>query len=206
MKNKKLFLNLKDWFNTEENEKFIHTLKEIDKTNIVVFPSLPFLYLYKDIIEIGSQTSSEYNSGPRTGMISCEHLKYFNVNWTIINHKENKCKSIKEIKNKIEKANENNINPIICIDNPKEFNLKKITSSYKNLWIAYEPKKEISMKTMTKHINYIKNKIGDNKLIVGTNINKNNIKEYNNKYIDGLLISRAALNKEELCEIIKNCN
>ena len=199
-------MNLKDWFNYVENVDFINNLKKIEYKNIVVFPSLPYLYLYKDVIEIGAQISSAYKSGARTGMNSCEHLKDFDINWTIINHKENKCKSYKEIMDKIDLAIDSSIIPILCIDKPTELNLKKIISKYQNIWIAYEPKKEMSMNKLNKHINYIKKKIGKNKLIVGTNINKTNINEYMSNQIDGLLISRAALKKDELYEIIKKYN
>ena len=53
---------------------------QIEGMNITVFPSLPYLYLYKNRgVRIGSQKISSFEEGPHTGSISANHLKDFDV-------------------------------------------------------------------------------------------------------------------------------
>lgn len=110
----KILVNLKDWLGFEENIDFS---SQIDGLDITVFPSLPFLYIYKDKnIKIGSQKISSYDEGPHTGSVSAKHLKYFNVSAVILNHRECKIEDIDKLTKKIQNAQTENMEIIICID------------------------------------------------------------------------------------------
>ena len=80
---KKILVNLKDWFNYSENVDYAEQVEGLD---ITLFPSLPYLYVYKDYkIRIGSQKISSFEEGAHTGSISAAHLKDFGVEAVILN-------------------------------------------------------------------------------------------------------------------------
>ena len=109
--NKKILINLKDWFNLEENERYA---KEIKNLNVIVFPSILYLYLYNN--EKGVQDFN-YERGAHTGKISLSRLVEFGIKWALINHRENKVKDTNELISKIECALSKKVKPIVCLDN-----------------------------------------------------------------------------------------
>lgn len=207
---KKIFVNLKDWFNLEENKIFA---REITDTDIVVFPSTPYLYIYSEIrgIEIGTQDVSMFSSGAHTGAVSIEHLKDFNVEWVILNHKELKINDIEILKGKLYNCISHNLNVILCIKDitDLDFLFKALSDveDYSNIYIAYEPIVIKDIESIKKNINLIKEKIGEaiNRelgLLYGGSISPLNIDGLNVLNVDGFLISRHALNNEELKTIV----
>ena len=116
--NKKILINLKDWFNLEENERYA---KEIKNLNVIVFPSILYLYLYNN--EKGVQDFN-YERGAHTGKISLSRLVEFGIKWALINHRENKVKDTNELISKIECALSKKVKPIVCLDNKDEISYK----------------------------------------------------------------------------------
>ncbi len=210
---KKIFVNLKDWFDLEENRNFAENIQGL---NVIVFPSMPYLYIYNNLkgIELGSQDVSAFDIGAHTGSVNVKHLKNFNIDWAILNHNELKIESFDILYNKILNCLENNIKVILCINDieKREFNiLKRLAKNIENfneVYIAYETIKEIDIYTIKENIEIIKNFCKEtfgyiNPIIYGGNINSENIQEYSSTLsIDGILISRGALDIDKFKTII----
>lgn len=194
--NKKVLINLKDWFNLEENEKYAKAIKGLD---VIVFPSILYLYLYDN--EKGVQDFN-YERGAHTGKISLSRLVEFGISWALINHRENKVQDIHELINKIECAISKKVKPIVCLDSIDEIPYEAI-SKYKNkIQIAYEPIKVISAEEASKNIKELYN-MYNQKIIFGNNINKDNILDYCFDEVEGFLISRDGTNVKNLKIILE---
>lgn len=194
--NKKILINLKDWFNLEENEKYAKAIKGLD---VIVFPSILYLYLYGN--EKGVQDFN-YERGPHTGKISLSRLVEFGISWALINHRENKVQDIHELISKIECALSKKVKPIVCLDSIDEIPYEAI-SKYKNkIQIAYEPIKVISAEEASKNIKELYN-MYNQKIIFGNNINKDNILDYCFDEVEGFLISRDGTNVKNLKIILE---
>ena len=211
---KKIFVNLKDWFDLEENREFA---ENIQSSNIVIFPSMPYLYIYSNLknIELGSQDVSAFDIGAHTGSVNVKHLKNFNIGWAILNHNELKIESFDILYNKIVNCLENNVKVILCINDVDERELsilKRLAENIENfneVYIAYETIKEMDINTIRSNIETIKKFCKEtlgyvNPIIYGGNINSENIQEYSSTLnIDGILISRGALDIDKFKTIIK---
>ena len=194
--NKKILINLKDWFNLEENERYA---KEIKNLNVIVFPSILYLYLYNN--EKGVQDFN-YERGAHTGKISLSRLVEFGIKWALINHRENKVKDTNELISKIECALSKKVKPIVCLDNKDEISYK-VLSKYKNkIQIAYEPTNIISPKVAQNKIKELYD-MYNQKIIFGNNINKDNIQDYCFDEVEGFLISRDGTNIDNLKKILE---
>lgn len=205
---KKILVNLKDWLNYDENVAFA---SQIDGMNITVFPSLPYLNIYKDKnVRIGSQKISSFDAGPHTGSISANHLKDFNVQAVILNHRECQIDDIDKICAKVRNAQEYDMDIIICMGSSKQEELSKIESvlnktSSKGISIAYEPYENLEMEDIKDNLNQIKSKLSEYQVsyIYGGNITVDNFTSYNRALeVEGFLISSNALNVENLKRII----
>lgn len=210
---KKIYVNLKDWFNLEENISFS---ERIANSGVVVFPALPYLHLYSNIsgVEIGTQDASSYSTGAHTGSISAEHLKDFNVKWVILNHKELKITDYQILRDKIINSLTNGVKIVLCINSVQEKELSLVKEvlvdleNYDNIIIAYEPEEEIDIESVKTDINAIKNYLSNSldvnfEMIFGGSVSKENISIYKDEInISGFLISRHALNVSELKTMI----
>lgn len=213
---KKVFVNLKDWFNLKENEQYV---QKIIGSEAVFFPANPYLYLYKDKnLELGLQNISVEEKGAHTGEISLEHLKDFDIKWALLNHRELKKEDINTLKAKINLLANNNIKIIFCMENVsmeihEYFKTLFDGLNYKDIYIAYEP---LSTGNETKEEIYKKfdslkqflNKVyPDYKTAFGGNITLESIKEISSRVnADAYLISKDALNPEKLDKIIDLLN
>lgn len=206
---KKILVNLKDWLDYYQNIDFA---LQIDGLDITVFPSLPYLYIYKDInVKIGSQKISSYDEGPHTGSISAKHLKDFKVTSVILNHRECKIGDTKNLCQKIKNAQKEHMDVIICIDSYNEDELNKIKNvldqvETTNISIAYEPNEELDLNHIAENLKIIKEHLKTYSLsyIYGNNVTADNILIYSKKLdIDGFLISSHALNIEDLKKMVK---
>ena len=202
----KVFVNLKDWLNLEENKEYVKKIQDIDA---VFFPSSPYLYLYKGL-DIGIQNLDSNISGAHTGMISLEHLKDFGVRWALLNHRELK-DDVESIKQKAKILISNDINTIFCLDEIDDKSLSIVDELFSNvkksIFVAYEPTVELSVEEITEKMNMLKNFIREKypwfKILYGSNVKKDNVKILDEKLgIDGFLISREALDVDNLREII----
>lgn len=204
---KRIIVNLKDWLGYYENLDFSYEIKDLDVT---VLPSLPYLYLYKDLdIKIGAQDISKFPSGAHTGSISAEHLKEFGVKVVILNHRE--CQKDKDkLIEKVKMAVGNDIEVILCIDDYRDEELEKIDAvlkEYKSIpmSLAYEPSKDTDIDEIALTLEMIKERFKsyDLSYIYGGNISSENFLSFDKRLdVDGYLISTHALDIEELRRIV----
>ena len=216
-------------FATKLNNEFIYNGSEM-----VICPSFIHLnrmkFLTKNIkIDIGSQTISENKNGAYTGEISAEMLTDINIKYSIIGHSERRHlyneKDI-AIRNKVFNAARNQIKPILCIgETLKERKSNKTNEVLKmqikiacetanfiddNIIIAYEPVWSIGTgvipksRELLKTIDFIKDKVRNNKVLYGGSVNPKNIRELKLiRNIDGFLIGGASQEAKKFIDIIK---
>ena len=208
---KKIFVNLKDWFNEKENIDYSKEIKDLD---IVLFPALPYLYIYKDVCKnLGVQDISYFSNGAHTGSVSIDHLKDFNIKWAILNHKELKITDLDVLYNKINNCIVNGIEIVLCINEVNAQELANIyelfnkTNGYEKIFIAYEPLTVLSEEEILNDINQIKDFCQNNfekvNPIIYGGISENNIEKFSrNIDVSGFLISRHALDINELKTMI----
>lgn len=205
---KKILVNLKDWFDYCENVEYA---EQVEGLEITVFPSLPYLYVYKDYnVRIGSQKISSFEEGAHTGSISAAHLKDFGVKSVILNHRECQIDDVDKICSKIANAQKYSIEVILCIGSLEERELSKIKSVLEKvgttkIFIAYEPIEKIELDEIKLNLDYIKKELSNYRTsyIYGGNITVENIEQYDRKLeVDGYLISSHALDVENLKTMI----
>lgn len=205
---KKILINLKDWLGKVENTNFA---KEIYGLDVTVYPSLPYLYLYKDCnVKLGSQKISSFEAGPHTGSISASHLKEFGVSSVILNHRECQIDDVNKICAKVQNALKADIDVVICMNTCGKEEIEKIknvldNTGSDNITIAYEPSENIPMEEIKINLHTIKENFKNYKLtyLYGNNVTLDNITDYIEKLeIDGFLISSHALNTDDLKKIV----
>ncbi len=218
-----------NWKCNPINTKKVNHLLEIEEgnqdTEVVICP--PFLYLSqakeklrnKDI-KLGAQDSFWEDSGSYTGEVSPLMLSNLGCEYVIIGHSERR-KYFEEdsniIKQKVEKALENDLKVILCVGETEEEKKKEKTFTVlkkqikgikKKVIIAYEPLWAIGSGNncnpdqAEKAVAFIKKEI-DTKVLYGGSVNVKNASSYLNKDIDGLLIGRTSLKPDQFSTIIK---
>lgn len=225
---KLIILNHKSYLGIKELEKY---KKEIEKiktgTNIVLFPNILYLSIFKDSkLNIGSQNFYSYNYGSYTGEISLASLKELNITYTLIGHPERimlHLDTYEQIKDKLYKSLNSNFKTILCIGSTNSLKMIKKELKYylkgieekslDNLILAYEPIDKIenaivNLEEITLVINYIKSytKKHLNKeipVIYGGSVDKENIKEILS-LTDGVLIGKISTDINITKEIIKS--
>ena len=140
----------------EYKEEF---LKLETKHQLIIAPSNPFLYIFKDLdlIHLAAQDVSKYKEGSFTGEVTAAQISSLNTKYVIIGHSERKnLETEKDLIAKITNAAEYNMKVIYCIGETKEEFLRgktqyvlekqiaKILNNIPskilhNLIIAYEP-------------------------------------------------------------------
>jgi len=162
-------------------------------------------YKLKNIF-LASQDVSEFEGGSYTGEVSANLLKGL-VDFAIIGHSERR-KNLNEDKNRIRRkivlAVKYQIKPILCINKKEELETDRDLN-----FIAYEPLSAIGTGNnlnLREAINFKKQINLDRKIkfLYGGSVNADNIKEYNNKEINGFLIGKASLDPVFFWQIIKN--
>lgn len=157
--NKKLILNHKSYLSIEEieNYKKEFNILNIDSFDIILFPSIIYLTLFRDFkYFIGAQNFYSCSYGNYTGEINLESLKTLGVDYTLVNHFERinlEIDSRSLIKEKVHNSLYSGFSTILMVGEPKKnknpfsyikkelvYYLKNIDSSkIKNLSILYEP-------------------------------------------------------------------
>ena len=189
-------------------------VKNIKNTKIVICP--PFVYL-SALRAAGAQDVFWENSGAYTGEISSLMLKNMGVKYVIVGHSERR-KYFKEtdemINKKVKAVLEQNLKPILCIENISQIkkDLKGISKKQlANLILAYEPVFAIgtgrpcSIEKAKKINSSIKKILGRKiPILYGGSVNSQNAKEYIKVAgFQGLLIGGASLKPKEFIDIIK---
>lgn len=232
---KKIILNHKSYLSYKDTLNYIDQIKNVNQKEIeiIIYPSIPYIALYKDIKKIGTQNFYSYNYGSYTGEINLESLKSMNINYTLIGHSERKkhnLDSYEQIKEKLFKSINAGFNTVLCVGE-QEYMKRPIKYIYKELnylirsidydklnalAVAYEPSWAIGSGE-TPEIGEIKSIILDIKkyfqkkfdleieVYYGGSVNENNINSIL-EISDGVLIGKKSADIEEIKKIIKKIN
>ena len=202
--------------------------KKLRKYNVIVLPSTCFLpFFNKGKYILGSQDISEFEESNRTGEINGKSLQSLNVKYCLVGHSERRIynkETNESLINKLNNCKKYDIIPLYCIgekNNVSELNeqidLYLNNLNFEKIHIIYEPVKnigsnEINIEEIKNNINYITSYIKekhniDIHLIYGGGVNLNNIEQLKLiKEIDGLILSRDALDIKNLDKIYKITN
>lgn len=186
-------------------------------------------------LSLGAQDCHHEDKGAYTGDISAKMLSEIGCEFVIVGHSERRVyhkESDKKIAKKIQAALRNNIQPILCIGEPREVrdegkHLEFITNQLLNslpqdgeifnIIIAYEPIWSIGtgktpttneLAEMSLHIKKtitekMANRYKNLYIIYGGSITINNFEQLMNApAIDGLLIGKASLDPDQFCKIV----
>ena len=209
-------------------EEIIKYEKKLRKYNVIVLPSTCFLpFFNKGKYILGSQDISEFEENNRTGEITGKSLQSLNVKYCLVGHSERRIynkETNESLINKLNNCKKYDIIPLYCIgekNNVSELNeqidLYLNNLNFEKIHIIYEPVKnigsnEINIEEIKNNINYITSYIKekhniDIHLIYGGGVNLNNIEQLKLiKEIDGLILSRDALDIKNLDKIYKITN
>ena len=213
--------------------KFLKTFKKSKKIKIIYCPPNTLINLMsekflKTRIEVGAQNCHESMSyAPLTGSINPLMLKNAGAKYVIIGHSENRQsgETDKLINLKIKAAVNAGLKVIFCIGETFSQKRKKITKQIlskqikqglnkvqkkKKIIIAYEPVWSIGTgiipksDELLKTIDFIKNKVKNNKVLYGGSVNPKNIRDLKSiRNIDGFLIGGASQDAKKFIDIIK---
>ena len=212
--------------------KFLKTFKKSKKIKIIYCPPNTLIDLMtkkflKTRIEVGAQNCHQSLSyAPLTGSINPSMLKSVGAKYVIIGHSENRQagETDKLINLKVKTAIKSGLKVIFCIGETLGHKRKKITKRIllrqiklgldkvqkKNIIIAYEPVWSIGTgiipksDELLKTIDFIKNKLKNNKVLYGGSVNPKNIRDLKSiKNIDGFLIGGASQEPRKFIDIIK---
>lgn len=228
---KKIILNHKSYLNYEEILNYKQKIDKIKcKHEIIIFPSLIYISLFKDSpYSIGTQNFYSYNYGSYTGEVNLESLKFMNIKYTLVGHSERikfNLDDKKQIKEKLYISLNSNFKTILCVGEKKKvesaFNyiknqlkyyLKNISPTLiKNLSIAYEPswaiggKNSLESKKIALIIEKIKKYFYTNyeiniEVFYGGSVNEESIKEII-EISDGVLIGKISSDISKIKDII----
>lgn len=227
---KKIIFNHKSYMSFDEVNKYIKNISSLKiKDELIVFPSVNYLALFKDFkYLVGAQNFYSYNYGSYTGEVCLESLSSFGVTYTMIGHPERimlKLDSYQQIKDKLFRSLNMNFKTILCVGHDNsiktikkelKFYLKGIEyKSLENLLIAYEPfsridSGEVDLESICYVTDYIKKYMlkhyeVDIPVLYGGGITKDNISD-TLKITDGVLIGRVSTNVGLVKEIVKSIN
>ena len=231
--NWKMFGGLKSLNSLHEVIKFLKTFKKKKFTKIIYCPPStlirPMSKKLKDsAIKVGAQNCHENESyGAFTGSINSRMLKDVGAKYVIIGHSENRQsgETDKLINLKVKAAIKAGLKVIFCIGETLSQKRKKITKKIlskqiklglnkvqrtQNIIIAYEPVWSIGTgvipksRELLKTIDFIKDKVRNNKVLYGGSVNPKNIRELKLiRNIDGFLIGGASQEAKKFIDIIK---
>lgn len=209
-------------------EEIIKYEKKLRKYNVIVLPSTCFLpFFNKGKYILGSQDISEFEESNRTGEINGKSLQSLNVKYCLVGHSERRIhnkETNESLINKLNNCKKYDIIPLYCIgekNNVSELNeqidLYLNNVNIEKAHIIYEPVKnigsnEINIEEIKNNINYITSYIKEKynrevHLIYGGGVKLKNIEQLKNiKEIDGLILSRDALDIKNLDKIYKITN
>jgi len=213
--------------------KFLKTFKKSKKIKIIYCPPNTLINLMsekfiKTSVEVGAQNCHESMSyAPLTGSVNPSMLKSVGAKYVIIGHSENRQsgETDKLINLKVKAAIKAGLKVIFCIGETLSQKRKKITKQIlsrqiklglnkvqrtKNIIIAYEPVWSIGTGVIPKStellktIDFIKDKVRNNKVLYGGSVNPKNIRELKLiRNIDGFLIGGASQEAKKFIDIIK---
>lgn len=196
----------------EAQELFSDIKEEIKNKDVVICPPSIFLSsLICEGIKFGAQNCFWEDKGAYTGEISPQMIRSVGCEYVIIGHSERRKifnESNNDIKNKIKKAQEAGLIPIVCIgesrgQNTLELIKHQIKEIDKDVILAYEPLWAIGTgeSASLEKVKEVRDFLRDRKVLYGGSVNSQNAKDYL-EITDGLLIGGASLNSGEFLKII----
>ena len=230
--NWKMFGGLSTLNSLKKVIKFLKIFKKLNKTKIIYCPPSTLISpmskkVMNSKIQVGAQNCHEsLTYGALTGSINPKMLKNAGAKYVILGHSENResGETDKLINAKIKSATKSGLKVIFCIGETLSQKRKKITKRVlskqiklglnkvqkKNIIIAYEPVWSIGTgiipksNELLKTINFIKNKVKNNKVLYGGSVNPKNIEDLKSiSNIDGFLIGGASQEAKKFIDIIK---
>ena len=213
--------------------KFLKIFKKNKFSKIIYCPPNTLINLMsekflKTSVEVGAQNCHESMSyAPLTGSVNPSMLKSVGAKYVIIGHSENRQsgETDKLINLKVKAAIKAGLKVIFCIGETLSQKRKKITKKIlskqiklglnkvqrtQNIIIAYEPVWSIGTgvipksRELLKTIDFIKDKVRNNKVLYGGSVNPKNIRELKLiRNIDGFLIGGASQEAKKFIDIIK---
>ncbi len=218
MKKLSLFANWKSNKTKTEAEEWLNEFNFQGSENIetIILPPFTLLDIVSEFIkknnldiQIGAQDISPFGMGAYTGEVNGDQIKEFGK-YVLIGHSERRSNfsETKELIDlKIQEAIKNNLIPVVCISDISE--LPTINSP--ELIVAYEPLAAIGTNTpedpslVSSVVNEIKSKLVC-KVIYGGSVNSQNIKNYTNLDIDGVLVGGESLKASSFLDLINNAS
>lgn len=217
--NFKANLNLKEaqvWF-----ERAVPHLKAETKVEVVICPTFLSLEMGSEAItgthlHLGAQSVSTFPHGKYTGEVSADLLRGV-VRFAIVGHSERR-KYFGEdnhlISEKVRRLEENNIKPIVCVENTEDASQLSDLIKTRDLVVAYEPTFAIGTGTpdtpenAQKVAESIKLYFGENTpVLYGGSVTQDNIKSFlDQKSLGGALVGGASLNPEDFVALVRAAN
>lgn len=185
--------------------------------NVVICP--PAIYLQNMVdrifgVNIGAQDCSSFTNGSYTGDVTCQLLKEIGIKYVIIGHSERVKFHHETIDITLEKVNrclENDLIPIVCIDENYQEIIHRLSQFDIQILIAYEPISSIGtgvvpgnneIDTVLSHIK----SFGQFKTLYGGSITSKNIENLKAiTSLDGVLVGGASLTVNEFQLIVDAC-
>lgn len=191
-------------------------VQEYSNVTTIVAPPLPYLSLFKDESRrflLAAQDVSPFPMGSYTGAVNAAQLKDFGVTHALVGHSERRRyfhESHQEIANKIQQLLDNEIIPILCID--EEYiaaQSKLLSDTQKNsMLVAYEPLSAIGtgvrpdLGTVQRIIAQIKKHFGEDTItLYGGSVTEQDCREFL-IVADGLLVGGASLDAAHFSRIV----
>jgi triosephosphate isomerase len=88
----------------------------------VICPPFPYLGLFDGKLKLGSQNTSQFDSGAHTGEVSVAMLNEFNCEYVIVGHSERRADNEESdvlVALKVEQVLKANLTPILCVGEPE---------------------------------------------------------------------------------------
>lgn len=233
--NKIIIGNLKMNMVMEDLNQYIKGISFINNLNVIICPSSIFIpYFVNHNYSVGIQDISSEVKGAYTGEISAIEAKSIGVSYSLIGHTERRChlnETNLMINNKVKRALEIGITPILCIGETKEEyemmrteqilkrqivngllninDINKVIIAYEPSWAVDTPK-ILSNKEIEEIINFIKNivklhyKCDNIRVVYGGGVNVSSIERLSTiSNLDGFLIGKDALDAVKFKKIIE---
>ena len=94
----------------------------LENMDVVICPPFPYLGLFDDKVKLGSQNSSQFDSGAHTGEVSVAMLKEFNCQYVIVGHSERRADNNESsvlVALKVAQVLKAHLTPILCVGEPE---------------------------------------------------------------------------------------
>lgn len=216
-KSNKTLEEVHQWF-----DQFAGVYQQQPELEVVI--GVPFPYLFQahqkvtevslSSVSLASQDISAFPFGAYTGAVSISMIKDV-IKYAIVGHSERRQyfhETHQEIANKVSQLLENQVTPILCIDEPyaKEQLAALDPNSFSKLIIAYEPLEAIGSGTPQKPeeiapiVASINQLAPEASILYGGSVKPENVAEIINvEHVAGTLVGGASLKPDVFAELVR---